>query len=191
MNSKNKTWLIILVIIEILIFVWGYFSESYINEAIRISARYSARLSALVYLYCFYLFTLGLIKNTNKIDLNNWISIFCVVHLIHFCFLAANVYLNKIELIPYKLAGGFLAYLMIISFPFLVKKPNLAKWTYFVYFYYVGIVFIITYISRIKGQFIGAEPSIFHYIGLIAIAIFFIANPIIIFTKGKELGEEK
>jgi hypothetical protein len=168
---KNKTWLYLLLLIEICIFVFAYFTQFSINETFRISARFSARLSAVVYLYSFGQFIFG-----KEAGLKTAVFLFAIVHFIHFGFLATNVFLNQIELIPYKLAGGFLAYCMILLFPFYIEK--LPKWASIIYFYYVGIVFIITYLSRIKGLFPGATPSIFHYIGLGAILLCFVAYPV-------------
>ena len=174
-----------IVLVELLIFVWGYFSEPNINEAIRISARYSARFSAIMYLLTLNFFIFQANNEIEKRNLSRFMLAFAVVHFIHFIFLAYNVFLNNIELIPYKLAGGFLAYLMILLFPFFVNKPWLSKWSYYVYFYYVGIVFIITYLSRIKGQFEGASPSIFHHFGLIAVSVSFILCPLVLYKKGR------
>ena len=46
---------------------------------------------------------------------------------------------------------------------------------HFIYFYYVGIVMVITYLERIRGNFEGAEPELFHYIGLVSIIISLLA----------------
>ncbi len=174
-----------IVFVELLIFIWGYYSEPNINETFRISARYSARVSAIAYLFTFYFFVFQSNNEISKRNLNKLFLAFAVVHFIHFIFLASNVYLNKIQLVPYKLAGGFLAYLIILLFPFFTNKPWLPKWSYYVYFYYVGMVFIITYLSRIKGQFEGASPSVFHYFGLIAVLASFLLYPFVILRRNQ------
>jgi hypothetical protein len=136
-------------------------------------------------LFTFYFFAFQSNNKIEKLNLNKLILAFAVVHFIHFIFLASNVYLNKIQLVPYKLAGGFLAYLMILLFPFFINNSWLPKWSYYVYFYYVGIVFIITYLSRIKGQFEGASPSVFHYFGLVAVLVSFLLYPFVILQKNQ------
>ncbi|MFP4844383.1 hypothetical protein [Winogradskyella sp. PE311] len=84
--------------------------------------------------------------------------------MIHFGFLATNVYLNAIELVPIKLLGGCAAYLMIIVAPFKLHKLSFIK--QLIYFYYVSLVMILTYVARVKGDFEGAEPFWFHYLSL-------------------------
>ena len=116
-----------IVLVELLIFVWGYFSEPNINEAFRISARYSARFSAIMYLLTFNFFIFQANNEIEKRNLSRFMLAFAVVHFIHLIFLACNVFLNNIELIPYKLAGGFLAYLMILLFPFFCQQALAIK----------------------------------------------------------------
>jgi hypothetical protein len=47
-------------------------------------------------------------------------------------------------------------------------------------------VFIITYLSRIKGQFEGASPSVFHYLGLVAVSVSFLIYPFVILRKSQK-----
>ncbi len=96
--------------------------------------------------------------------LRNWLLLFAVLHVIHFGFLATNVILNNIPIVPVKLTGGALAYLMIVLAPLVLHKLKLG-WQ-LVYFYYVSLVMLITYVARAKGNFEGAEPFWFHYIML-------------------------
>ncbi|MEL6925472.1 MAG: hypothetical protein AAFO94_15595, partial [Bacteroidota bacterium] len=129
------------------------------------AARYSGRLSLFVFLYTFYLFARSYpAPVADNQPLRNWIRLFAVLHLIHFGFLATSVYLNAVPLEAVKLAGGALAYLMIVLAPF---KLHQLKFPFqLVYFYYVSIVMAMTYIARLKGDFEGAEPFWFHYVGL-------------------------
>lgn len=73
-----------------------------------------------------------------------------------------NVHLNSVPLEVPKLAGGALAYLMIVAAPFYLHKVNFKL--QLVYFYYASLVMILTYVARIKGDFQGAEPFWFHYV---------------------------
>lgn len=155
-------------IIEILIFVCAYLMQPSLEETFRHAARYSGRLSFGVFLVTFYLFTFSHPKpiNENK-RLRYWLILFAVVHIIHFGFLATNVVLNKIPIVPIKLTGGALAYLMIVCAPLVLHKLKLG-WQ-LVYFNYVSIVMIITYVARAKGDFEGAQPFWFHYLALITL----------------------
>jgi hypothetical protein len=87
--------------------------------------------------------------------------------------LSLAVYLNDLPIIPIRLTGGFIAYLMILIYPFIINKiKNLVY--HLVYFYYVGIVMGITILGRVRGTFEGADPEFIHYVGLALIMLGFI-----------------
>ena len=139
----------------------------------RYSACYSGRLSLIIYLYCFYKFYRAFLKSDNLKRVKDLVFIFGVLHVIHFGFLALSVYLNNLPIIPVKITGGALAYLMIIIYPFIIEK--IKKHIYhLIYFYYVGIVMLMTYVARIKGDFEGAEPEIFHKIAFFFLILVFL-----------------
>ena len=160
------------VFVELLIFLIFFLSVDDISETFRYSARYSGRLSLIVYLYCFYVFSREFERNkynkTKKVVL-----LFSVLHLIHFIYLAFSVWLNELPIIPYKLLGGFIAYILIIIYPLLIDKIKKTIY-HIIYFYYVGIVMAVTYLARIKGEFIGAPTELFHYFGFSIVILIFI-----------------
>ena len=160
------------VFAELLIFLIFFLSINDISETFRYSARYSGRLSLIVYLYCFYVFSKEFEGNkynkTKKVVL-----LFSVLHLIHFIYLAFSVWLNELPIIPYKLLGGFIAYVLIIIYPLLIDKIKKTIY-HIIYFYYVGIVMAVTYYARIKGEFIGAPTELFHYFGFSIVILIFI-----------------
>ena len=160
------------VFAELLIFLIFFLSIDDISETFRYSARYSGRLSLIVYLYCFYVFSKEFEGNkynkTKKVVL-----LFSVLHLIHFIYLAFSVWLNELPIIPYKLLGGFIAYILIIIYPLLIDKIKKTIY-HIIYFYYVGIVIAVTYLARIKGEFVGAPTELFHYFGFSIVILIFI-----------------
>ena len=160
------------VFAELLIFLIFFLSINDISETFRYSARYSGRLSLIVYLYCFYVFSKEFEGNkynkTKKVVL-----LFSVLHLIHFIYLAFSVWLNELPIIPYKLLGGFIAYILIIIYPLLIDKIKKTIY-HIIYFYYVGIVMAVTYLARIKGEFVGAPTELFHYFGFSIVILIFI-----------------
>ncbi len=160
--KRGYTWGVLL---EIMLFLYFYSVEPNINEVFRYAARYSGRLSLGSYLFCFFLYKEASLKNKSLEITKKALGVFAIMHLIHFFFLAYSIYLNDVPIIPIRLAGGFIAYLMIVIYPFLIEKIN-RKTHHLTYFYYVGFVMIMTYISRVQGKFIGANPEIFHYIAL-------------------------
>ena len=153
------------LLLEAILFIFLYIIEPEINEVFRYAARYSGRLSLGIYLLCFFFFNQAYQKNISLEITKKALGVFAIMHLIHFFFLAYSIYLNDVPIIPIRLAGGFIAYLMIVIYPFLIEKIN-RKTHHLTYFYYVGFVMIMTYISRVQGKFIGANPEIFHYIAL-------------------------
>ncbi len=148
-----------------------------INEIFRYAARYSGRFSLLMYIISLLSF-INYFSKDHSIELTKKVlSIFALIHLIHFCFLATSIYLNSVPILPYRLIGGFIAYLMIIFYPLYVEKVN-NQIFHFIYYYYVGFIMLMTYIARIKGEFQGANPEAFHYV-----AIFFLVSLLIFFSS--------
>ena len=165
MKASLRTLVLLGVSIEILILLVSYLLYPEIGETFRYAARYSGRLSAIVYLYAFYQYARSFptpIKD--NFELRNFIRLFAILHIIHFGFLASNVFLNAIPLETVKVIGGALAYLMIVAAPFILHE--ISTRLQLVYFYYVGLVMILTYVARIKGDFEGAEPFWFHYLAI-------------------------
>lgn len=181
-SLQHKIALLLLVLIVMTVMVFVFSSPYY--EGIRCMARYTARISTVLFLIAIYQFIMSTANDT--VNLYQSLVLLAVNHFIHFGFLAANVVVNKIDLVPIKLLGGFLAYLLILIFPFVSKSKIIKDKFYYIYFYYVGVVFLITYIARIRGNFEGASPSWLHYLGFIAIAIALVLMPII---KQRQIGK--
>jgi len=98
--------------------------------------------------------------------------VFSSMHVIHFGFLAASVKLNDLPIVPIKVIGGFLAYVGLLCYPFFIG--NIRKITFpLMYFYYVGFVMAMTFLAHIRGEFLGANPEVFHFIGLGIVLISF------------------
>ena len=153
-----------------------------INEIFRYAARYSGRFSLSLYIISLLAFIRYHTKNLSIRLTKKVLGVFSLIHLIHFCFLATSIYLNSIPIVPYRLVGGFIAYLMIIFYPFYIDKIK-NQLFHFIYFYYVGLIMVITYIARIKGKFKGAEPEIFHYLAITFLIITLIVFSYKIYSK--------
>lgn len=186
MGKSLRNLLLLGILAEGLIFLICYLVHPEINEVFRHAARYSGRLSALVFIGSFYVFASSYPKVLRENPLLiNLLTVFAVLHLIHFGFLASNVYLNEIPLVPEKLTGGALAYLMIVVAPFVLHRLKLGF--QLVYFYYVSIVMIITYLARIRGDFEGAEPFWFHYLAMGALIMGCIAFGTMIYRSTRRV----
>lgn len=163
MNVPLRKLLLLGVATELVLWLAAYALHPSMEETFRYAARYSGRLSAFVFLICFYLFASKYPSAFKQgSPLRNWLTLFAALHVIHFGFLATNVYLNTIPLEAPKLAGGAVAYAMIVAAPFALEKlkPKVQS----IYFYYVTLVMTLTYVARIKGDFQGADPFWFHYV---------------------------
>ena len=184
LESSLKKLLIIGLLFELVIFGVSYLIVDNWGETFRLSARYSGRLSLVIYLICFYHFTFSFVKRKSETKLKNSIIVFCFLHYIHFIYLSLAVYLNDLPIIPVRLTWGFIANLMILIYPFIITKiKNLIY--HLIYFYYVGIVMAITILGRINGTFEGANPAISHYIGLALISLGFIYFTYVILRSKK------
>ncbi len=173
MTLRLKQFLFIGVLIELLLFAFLLFSSDTLADAFRLSARYTGRISFVVYIVMIYHFINEKSSGQALQKTYIWGMVFCVLHLIHFGFLSASVYSNQLPIIPHKLIGGAVAYLAIVSYPFYMKRI-IKLGIHLAYFYYVGIVMGVTFLSRIRGEFEGAPESVFHYFGIVTLAVFFL-----------------
>ena len=180
-NLSYKKYLIFGVLLELFILLYFYLIMDNYGDIFRYVARYSGRLSLIIYLFCFYQYVCSFERLKNIQNTKTAVSIFCILHLIHFVFLVLSLYFNELPLIPFKVAGGFLAYIFIIIYPLIIDKISKSIY-HIIYFYYVGIVMLMTYVARIKGEFIGAEPELFHYVALIILLVAFLFFGYLIFS---------
>ena len=188
-NFSYRQLLFAGIFLETIIFFIFFYSKQDLGDVFRYSARYSGRLSLIIYLYCFYKFYRAFLKSDNLKRVKDLVFIFGVLHVIHFGFLALSVYLNNLPIIPVKITGGALAYSMIIIYPFIIEK--IKKHIYhLIYFYYVGIVMLMTYVARIKGDFEGAEPEIFHKIAFVFLILVFLKFGYIFYIQRKNFKHE-
>ena len=184
-----KQLLFIGILSETIIFSIFYFSKQELGDVFRYSARYSGRLSLIIYIYCFYKFYMAFLNIGNLKRVKDLVFVFGFLHVIHFGFLALSVYLNNLTIIPVKITGGALAYIMIIIYPFIIEK--IKKHIYhLVYFYYVGFVMLMTYVARIKGDFEGAEPKIFHKIAFVFLILVFLKFGYTFYIQRKNFKHE-
>jgi hypothetical protein len=131
--------------------------ESTPLTALQTATRFSGRLS-------FLLFSVIFLFYFNPLLLRRWLSdryyfLFAVVHGIHLIELLVYVNLSGIKLIPYRVAGGVVAYIFIFAMPWLAKKNRAGTMTlrtYIllenIYLFYVWFIFFMTYFSRVQGK---------------------------------------
>jgi len=170
MSARRIT--LVFVLLEILIVVAGLALEGFSISALQTITRFSGRLSLLLFSAIF------LLHQKPKI-LHAWLSekfylLFAVVHGIHLFELLGYVYLSGVELIPIRLAGGFLAYALIFIMPFLsayhaqgrlsLERFYLAQ-TFFLY--YIWLIFFLTYLPRVQGKLPNAGGNYAEHVALL------------------------
>lgn len=155
------------ITLETIIFLVSYAISADLSETFRFAARFSGRLSLFIFLIAIWQFARSTPSCKEElIKTRTLTAVFALMHYIHLFLLMMNVKLNVVTLIPQKLAGGILAYLMILLYPIFFERIKHKKAIHAIYFLYVAFVMAMTYISRINGEFKGASPELFHKLGL-------------------------
>lgn len=166
------------IALEVIIFLVSYSISTDLSETFKYAARFSGRLSLFIFLIAIWQFarsTPG--SEEDFIKTRILTAVFALMHFIHLFLLMMNVKLNFVTLIPHKLAGGILAYLMILAYPIFFERIKNKKAIHAIYFLYVSFVMAMTYIARMNGEFEGASPELFHKLGLglvLAAMVYFI-----------------
>ena len=171
-------WLILGLLVQASMWMWGQMHQEGPLEAIRYAARYSGRFSFLSFLAS-VLFLTQWGGDPQKWQRAFTASVFFAwVHLLHFGYLAANLSWNHIEPEVPKAIGGGLAYLTLVFHPRALMTRRWKHGFHAFYVYFVGLVMALTFVARIRGEFPGAAPSGFHFVGIAAVALAWLA-----FTK--------
>ncbi len=144
----------------------GFLCGDPFNEGVRLAARYSGRFSFLAYLV-----SVAFLLRWNRREAAREAGFlaalfFAWVHLLHFGYLATNLYLNGIEPEIPKAIGGALAYVLILSQPWRVRHVRAKAPMHAVFVYFAGLVMGLTFLARYRGEFPGAAPDDMHLVGM-------------------------
>lgn len=171
MNYKNA--LLSTLIIEVAIALLSVINYGVTLEALQAVTRFSGRASLAIFSFIF-LFPKHPYINLKAILSERYFLIFAIAHGIHLVELLSYVYLSGIELVPYRVAGGFIAYSFIFAMPWLEQLHRQSKLsskqfsiTTLLYLYYVWLIFFMTYLSRVQGTFPNAGGSFYEHITLL------------------------
>lgn len=170
MNSRRIITLFVLL--EGLIIVVAVVANGFSLTALQTVTRFSGRLSLL-------LFSVIFLFHHKPETLHGWLSdkfylLFAVVHGIHLIELLAYIYLSQAQLIPIRLAGGFLAYALIFAMPILSHWTNTGRVSagqfYMVqtfFMYYTWLIFFLTYLPRVQGKLPNAGGNYAEHVALL------------------------
>jgi hypothetical protein len=127
-------------------------------DALQAVTRYSGRVSLLIFSIIFIFLPRDRDRLSSILSSQPFL-IFAIAHGIHLVELLSYVYLSGSELIPIRLAGGFLAYILIFSQPFVQRYNELDELSnkkYLIvesiYLYYVWFIFFMSYLPRVQGK---------------------------------------
>jgi hypothetical protein len=171
MNFKNA--FLSTLIIEVGIGLLAVINHGVTLEALQAVTRFSGRASLFIFSLIF-LFKKHPYVKVKSILSEKYFLIFAIAHGIHLGELLSYVYFSGIELVPYRVVGGFIAYSFIFAMPRLEQLNDQSKLspkqfsliTVF-YLYYVWLIFFMTYLSRVQGTFPNAGGSHAEHVTLL------------------------
>ena len=171
-----KKSILLCVALEILIIAFALLTEGLSLTALQTITRYSGRLSLFVFSI---IFLWGSRPATITALLSEkFYLVFAIVHGIHLIELLTYVSLSGIKLIPYRIAGGFLAYLFIFLMPMFQtfqERKRISRRRFFIleitFSYYVWFIFLLTYIPRVLGKLPHAGGSFVEHVVLLGLVI--------------------
>lgn len=160
MKNKLTKLLITGIGLELLVMLFAFVeSQGDTTVFFQASARLSGRVSLLFFLFYGIYATRHPSVETGSVALSvktMMVRDFAVIHIIHWVFLVIAVTLSGFELVPLRVLGGALAYLMIVLMPLIYQKKLLTSVSLMtmqhVYIFYVWLIFFMTYLSRVRGQ---------------------------------------
>lgn len=153
MTFRNAVF--ICIIVEVSLGALGVINYGWSIEGLQATTRYSGRFSLL-------LFSIIFLAN-RPADIYSWLSkkpfhIFALAHGIHLLELLTFLYLSGTDIIPYRIAGGFVAYLLIFLMPILADRLEQGRFSekefsimIIVFQYFVWGIFFLTYLPRVRG----------------------------------------
>jgi len=170
---KHVRLFLVIVIAELLIAVLATHNYGFTMEGLQATTRFSGRFSLALFSVIFILLPRNR-KQLHFLLTEKALLAFAVAHGIHLLELLSYVYLSNATLIPVRLAGGFLAYVLIFILPGLqhyyeAGKVNEKKYLLAenIYLYYVWFIFFMSYLPRVQGKLPNVGGSYWEFVGLL------------------------
>jgi hypothetical protein len=170
---STRTSIVFVLLLELGVVVLALLNYGWEIEGLQAIARYSGRLSLFIFSIIFLLHHQpgNLLK---RILSEKFFLVFAVAHGVHLVELLSYVYLSGTELIPYRVAGGMLAYSFIFVMPWLDERFRHGKlperrYNQFslVYLYYIWFIFVMSYVPRVMGTLPNAGGSYSEFVVLL------------------------
>lgn len=171
---KFKDALLSVLIIEVGVALLAVINYGSTLESLQAVTRFSGRVSLGIFSLIF-LFQNHRHLNVTRFLSANYFFVFAFAHGIHLIQLLCYVYLSGNELIPVRLAGGFLACLLIFIMPYaqhLHEQHRIPQKKYstltLIYLYYVWFIFFMSYLPHVRGELPGVGGSYSGFVVLLA-----------------------
>ncbi|MCK6616356.1 MAG: hypothetical protein L6Q51_01795 [Cyclobacteriaceae bacterium] len=168
-----KKAVLTVVLLEILLAVLALVNYGDSLTALQAVTRYSGRLSLILFSILFLV--LPNQQRLKEILSDKPFLVFAIAHGIHLVELLTYVYLSGNELIPIRLAGGFVAYVLIFAMPVFQYRyeKGLITETHFkvaltIYQYYVWFIFFMSYLPRVQGKLPNVGGEYWEFVVLLA-----------------------
>ena len=172
MNLKNA--ILLIIIAEMLIAILATHTYGFTLEGLQATTRFSGRFSLAIFSIIFILLPSHR-KILNLIFAKQAFLLFAVAHGIHLLELLNYTYFSDSSLIPIRLTGGFVAYLLIFSLPVIQNvyesgKLSVNKYLLVenIYLYYVWFIFFMSYLPRVQGKLLHVGGSYWEFVVLLA-----------------------
>lgn len=171
---KFKDAMLSVLIIEVGIALLAVINYGTSLESLQAVTRFSGRASLAIFSLIF-LFQNHRHVNVKTILSDKFFLVFAIAHGIHLIQLLTYVYLSGNELIPVRLAGGFLAYALIFIMPYaqqLFENNRISVRAFstltLIYLYYVWFIFFMSYLPRVRGTLTNVGGTYSEFVVLLA-----------------------
>jgi hypothetical protein len=156
---KPRTAILLVLAGEALVAALGILNFGWSIEGLQATTRFSGRFSLLIFSFIFLLYP-GKPTSLEDFFSKRYFLVFAIAHGIHLMELLSYVYLAGIVLVPYRVAGGFLAYSLIFLMPWFEQRTEAGtleekrfRMIGITYLFYVWFIFFMTYVARLNGSF--------------------------------------
>jgi hypothetical protein len=190
---KFKDALLSVLIIEVGVAILAVINYGATLETLQAVTRFSGRVSLGIFSLIFLFQTHRFVKLKNILS-EKYFLIFAITHGIHLLQLLTYVFLSGNELIPLRLAGGFVAYALIFVMPYIqqlaasgrINESHLKRMN-LIYLYYVWFIFFMTYYPRVSGSLSNVGGTYKEFVILLAWVMFMLGIKISSLIKHKSI----
>lgn len=169
MNVRHAV--IICLFVELSLGALGIINHGWNIEGLQATTRFSGRFSLVIFSILFLAH--------RPADVYSWLSkkpfhIFALAHGIHLVELFSFILISGTPIILYRVAGGFLAYLLIFLMPILADRLERGSFSEkgfntvsIIFQYYVWGIFFLTYLPRVRGSLPNVGGSYLEHVILL------------------------